>query len=86
MPMRSLTKCGVPKCQESVSDYANLCDRHRTPGAIVEIGQSTMVITIWVAEHEGELALSFSTTMPSAICLVDKPDSKLSWPNKASQK
>jgi hypothetical protein len=29
------------------------------PGAIMAVGQSTMIITIWVAEHEGEVGAIF---------------------------
>jgi hypothetical protein len=55
MPMSGLNKCSVPECDELVGDYANLCDRHKIPGVIVEIGQSTMIVTVWVAEHGGEV-------------------------------
>ena len=59
MPMRGLTKCSVPDCDELVGDFGNLCDRHMMPGAIVEVGQSTMIVTIWIAEHEGEVGVIF---------------------------
>src|SRR5215472_18986294 len=59
MPMRGLSKCSVPECDELVSDYANLCDRHKIAGAIMAVGQSTMIVTIWVAEHEGEVGFIF---------------------------
>ena len=59
MPMTGHTKCSVPECDELVGDYANLCDRHKMPGAIMAVGQSTMIVTIWVAEHEGEVGFIF---------------------------
>jgi hypothetical protein len=55
MPMSGITKCCVPECDETVVDYANLCNRHKMPGAIMAVGESTMIVTIWVAEHAGEV-------------------------------
>jgi hypothetical protein len=46
MPLRGLMKCSVPACDESVGEYANLCDAHKMPGAIVAVGQSTMIVTL----------------------------------------
>ena len=59
MPMSGRTKCSVPECYEAVGDYANLCDGHKMPGAIMAVGQSTMIITIWIAEHKGEVGFIF---------------------------
>jgi hypothetical protein len=42
----------VPECSGSVGDYTNLCDKHTVPGAIIAVGRSTMVVTVWVAEHD----------------------------------
>ena len=57
--MKGVTKCSVHDCSGSVGDYSNLCDSHRVPGAIVEVGQSAMVVTIWLAEHNGEVGFIF---------------------------
>lgn len=55
MTIKGLTKCSVPRCSGSVNGYSNLCDNHRVPGTIAVYGESTMVITIWIAEHNGEV-------------------------------
>jgi hypothetical protein len=55
MSMKGITECSVPGCSGSVEGYNNLCDNHRLPGAIVAHGQSTMVVTMWVADHKGEV-------------------------------
>jgi hypothetical protein len=55
VPMSGITKCCVPECDETIADYANVCDRHKMPGTIMAVGESTMIVTIWVAEHEGEV-------------------------------
>src|ERR1019366_3831825 len=55
MAMKGRTKCSVPGCSGSVDGYSNLCDNHRLPGTKVVYGENTMLVTIWVAEHNGEL-------------------------------
>jgi hypothetical protein len=55
MTMSGIAKCSVPGCSGSVDGYSNLCDNHRVPGTKLVNGESTMMITIWVAEHNGEL-------------------------------
>lgn len=55
MPMSGCTKCSVPDCDELVGDCANLCDRHKMPGLIVECELNTFIVTIWIAEHNGEV-------------------------------
>jgi hypothetical protein len=55
MAMKGRTKCSVLRCSGSVDGYSNLCDNHRVPGTKAVYGESTMLITIWVAEHNGEL-------------------------------
>jgi hypothetical protein len=54
MAMEGLKTCSVPECIAPLSGYTNLCNTHRTPGAIIRIGKSTMVITTWYAEHANE--------------------------------
>ena len=46
MPMKGLTKCSVHECPGSAGDYNNLCPKHGVPGAIVTVGQSTMVVSL----------------------------------------
>jgi hypothetical protein len=56
MTTSGITKCSVPGCSGSVDGYS---DNHRVPGAIVAHGESAMVITNWVAEHNGEVGFIF---------------------------
>jgi len=59
MPMKDRTTCAVPECGGRISGCSNLCDQHRIPGAIVRMGDSTMVITAWAVEHGGECGIVF---------------------------
>jgi hypothetical protein len=54
MAMEGLMICAVLQCTAPVGKYSNLCDDHRLPGAILRMGDSTMVITAWYAEHGDE--------------------------------
>jgi hypothetical protein len=54
MALKGVTTCAVPDCTAPIYEPNNLCDCHRIPGAVVHNGESTMVITIWYAEHEDE--------------------------------
>jgi len=54
MPMEGRTTCAVPECGASISGHSNLCDSHRIPGVVVQVGDSTMVIGAWATEHEDE--------------------------------
>ena len=54
MAMSGITKCSVPGCSGPVDRYSNLCDNHSVPGEVVAQGESMVVITIWIAEHNGE--------------------------------
>jgi hypothetical protein len=49
--------CAVGGCNLPISGVNNLCDEHRLPGASVRAGDSTFVITLWVAEHENEVGI-----------------------------
>ncbi|HWW16062.1 MAG TPA: hypothetical protein VN310_15480 [Candidatus Dormibacteraeota bacterium] len=55
MAMKGNTRCAVPECNNPISGYNNLCDEHRLPGMAVTEDESTMVITIWYAEHGDEV-------------------------------
>jgi hypothetical protein len=57
MGMKGRTVCAVPGCGAPISGDNNLCDVHKVPGRVEQVGDSTMVITAWVAEHEEEVAI-----------------------------
>jgi hypothetical protein len=57
MAMRGRTTCAVHGCTMPISGPNNLCDEHRLPGGVVRVGNSTMVITFWTAEHEAETGI-----------------------------
>jgi hypothetical protein len=57
MPMQGLTACAVPECAAPVSGDNNLCDNHRLPGVIVQVGDSTMIITSWLVERGDEIGI-----------------------------
>jgi hypothetical protein len=59
MPMKGRTKCAVLACSARISGYGNLCDSHRIPGAIVRMGDNTMIIAAWEVEHEHESGIVF---------------------------
>lgn len=59
MAMEGLTTCAVGGCTLPLSSSANLCDEHRLPGQLVRVGNSTMVVTIWVAHHEGDVGIIY---------------------------
>ena len=54
MPMRDRTKCAVPKCPNHLSGPSNLCDLHQVPGVIVQGDESSMVVTLWLVQHDQE--------------------------------
>jgi hypothetical protein len=47
MPIKDRTTCAVRECDAPISGYSNLCDSHRIPGAIVRMGDNTMIIAAW---------------------------------------
>ena len=59
MPIKDRTTCAVRECDAPISGYSNLCDSHRIPGAIVRMGDNTMIIAAWVVEHEHEYGIVF---------------------------
>ena len=54
MPMEGRTTCAVPECGARISSFSNLCTVHMVPGAIVRLGENTMIITSWLAQHGEE--------------------------------
>ena len=59
MAMKGRTTCAVHGCTNTIWGPNNLCDAHRLPGGIVQVGDSTMVITCWYAEHDAECGVIF---------------------------
>ena len=57
MPMKDLKQCAVRECGARISGYGNLCTVHRVPGAIVRLGNSTMIIASWLVQHGQEQGL-----------------------------
>jgi hypothetical protein len=53
MAMEGLTECAAG-CGAPISGAGNLCLTHRVPGGVVRVNNSTMVVTVWYAEHDGE--------------------------------
>jgi hypothetical protein len=56
-PQHGRSKCAVSTCAGPCSDRANLCKEHRVAGIAVESADSSMIVTVWYAEHEGESGL-----------------------------
>ncbi len=57
MPMEGVTTCAVPECTAPISGYRNLCDNHRLPGVIGQVGDSTMIVTAWSVERGDEIGI-----------------------------
>jgi len=57
MPMQGGTACAVQGCTMPIAGSNNLCDAHRLPGMAVRVGDSTMIITVWAAEHGDEVGV-----------------------------
>jgi hypothetical protein len=57
MAREGRTTCAVDGCSLPLSGANNLCDERRLPGGVVRVGNSTMVITTWVAQHEDEAGI-----------------------------
>jgi hypothetical protein len=53
MAMQGLTHCATG-CGAPISGPGNVCPKHRVPGGVVRVNNSTMVVTVWYAEHAGE--------------------------------
>jgi hypothetical protein len=56
MAMQGLTQCAAG-CGAPIEDPGNLCRKHRMPGGVVGVNNSTMVVTVWYVEHEGEAGI-----------------------------
>ena len=54
MAFEGVTKCAVPSCKAPCRYPANLCHKHLAPGAVVEVGDGTGVVTSWYAERAGK--------------------------------
>src|SRR3954470_7016107 len=54
MAMEGLTTCAVKGCGLPIWGYYNLCSNHRLKGVVAIMNDSSMVITMWYAEHAGE--------------------------------
>jgi hypothetical protein len=57
MAMKGNTSCAVPECALPISGFNNLCNEHRLPGMMIHVGESTMVIAAWYAEHRDEAGI-----------------------------
>jgi hypothetical protein len=57
MAMEGWTRCAVHGCTKAISGPHNLCNEHRLPGTVVSMGTSTMVITVWAADHLDETGI-----------------------------
>ena len=57
MPMTGIIQCAVRGCGKPISGPRNLCPKHALPGEIAKVGDSTMVITVWLVEHEDEVGV-----------------------------
>src|SRR5664279_5393913 len=55
MPMTGIVLCSVGGCGKRISGPGNLCPEHALPGELVRVGDSTMIITVWLVEHEDEV-------------------------------
>lgn len=56
MAMEGLTECAAG-CGAPISGPGNLCFKHRVPGGVVRVNNSTMVVTAWYVEREGEAGI-----------------------------
>jgi hypothetical protein len=56
MAMEGLTEC-TAGCGAPISGPGNLCLTHRVLGGVVRVNNSTMVVTVWYAEHGGEAGI-----------------------------
>jgi hypothetical protein len=51
------TMCAVKDCGNPIWGPNNLCDCHRLPGIVVLCADGSLVVTMWVAEHDGEFGV-----------------------------
>jgi hypothetical protein len=57
MAFKGQSECAVAECENPCSEWANLCQRHRVGGVVVENDGGSGVVTIWYAEHDNESGL-----------------------------
>lgn len=57
MAFEGQSECAVPECNDRCSEWANLCERHRVGGVVIENGAGLGVVTIWYAEHDNQIGL-----------------------------
>ena len=57
MAFENQRECAVPECNGPCSEWANLCERHRVGGVVIENGTGSGVVTIWCAEHDNQIGL-----------------------------
>jgi hypothetical protein len=54
MAFTDRTACAVKECGLPASEFANLCEEHEVPGAMVQDNNGTGIITFWYVERRGE--------------------------------
>ena len=59
MAMKGLHQCAVRLCIGPISEPNNLCDVHRISGSVVRVGESTMVVTVWLVQHKDDHGVIF---------------------------
>ena len=57
MAFSGQSECAVQACGSPCSAWANLCERHKVGGVVVEIGAGSGVVTLWYAEHNNQFGL-----------------------------
>jgi tRNA G46 methylase TrmB len=57
MAFEGQSECAVHECGSPCSAWANLCERHKVGGVVVEIGAGSGVVTLWYAEHNNQFGL-----------------------------
>jgi hypothetical protein len=57
MAFENRTECAVPECKDRCLEGANLCERHRVGGVVIENDAGSGVVTIWFAEHDNQCGL-----------------------------
>ena len=57
MSFEGMTECAVPECGAPCAEWANLCEKHKVGGVVVENDAGSGVVTIWYAEHDNQSGL-----------------------------
>jgi hypothetical protein len=73
MGMMGRTECAVRGCTNPLSGVGNLCGIHQVPGAIVRLGENTMIITSWLAQrgHEQGIIVLNDFALGDLFCGAD---------------